>query len=260
MFRSLNVAATGMAAQETQLDTIANNLANANTTGYKSQTAEFEDLLYQNLRAPTPNADGSTQPTQTQVGTGVRVVATSRDFSEGTLQQTGNTYDLAIEGHGFFAVTQPDGTIGYTRAGSLKLDSQSRITTSDGLVLEPPITVPADATTVTIAADGTVTAQQPGTTTSSKLGQIQLTVFQNANGLAANGHNLFTPNDASGQPITGVPGTEGRGTIMQGSLEGSNVDVVSQMVAMIQTQRAYEIDSKVISAADEMLRNATQNQ
>ena len=185
MFRSLNVAATGMAAQETQLDTIANNLANANTTGYKSQTAEFEDLLYQNLRAPTPNADGSTQPTQTQVGTGVRVVATSRDFSEGTLAQTGNTYDLAIEGHGFFAVTRPDGTIGYTRAGSLKLDSQSRITTSDGLPLEPPITVPADATTVTIGADGTVTAQQPGTTTSSKLGQIQLTVFPNPNGLAA---------------------------------------------------------------------------
>src|SRR5271154_5612549 len=169
MFRSLNVAASGMAAQETQLDTIANNLANANTTGYKSQTAEFEDLLYQNLRAPTPNADGTVQPTQTQVGTGVRVVATSRDFSEGTLQQTGNTYDLAVEGQGFFSVTQPDGTIGYTRAGSLKLDAQSRITTSDGLPLEPPITVPADATTVTIGADGTVTAQQPGSTTSSKL-------------------------------------------------------------------------------------------
>jgi flagellar basal-body rod protein FlgG len=260
MFRSLNVAATGMAAQETQLDTIANNLANANTTGYKSQTAEFEDLLYQNLRAPTPNADGTTQPTQTQVGTGVRVVATSRDFSQGTLQQTGNTYDLAVQGNGFFGVTQPDGTVAYTRTGSLKLDAQGRITTSDGLPLEPPITVPADATTVTIGADGTVTSQQTGSTSSSKLGQLQLTLFPNPNGLTSTGHNLFTPNDASGQPITGTPGTEGRGTLMQGSLEGSNVDVVTQMVAMIQTQRAYEIDSKVISAADEMLRNATQNQ
>jgi len=260
MFRSLNVAATGMAAQETQLDTIANNLANANTTGYKSQTAEFEDLLYQNLRAPTPNPDGTTQPTQTQVGTGVRVVATSRDFSEGTLQQTGNTYDLAIQGQGFFTVAQPDGSLAYTRAGSLKLDSQSRITTSDGLPLEPPITVPANATTVTIGADGTVTAQQAGSTSSTKLGQIQLTVFPNPNGLTAGGQNLYTPNDASGQPVTGTPGSQGIGTIMQGSIEGSNVDVVNEMVAMISAQRAYEIDSKVISAADEMLRNATQNQ
>jgi flagellar basal-body rod protein FlgG len=249
-----------MAAQETQLDTIANNLANANTTGYKSQTAEFEDLLYQNLRAPTQNADGTVLPTQTQVGTGVRVVATSRSFTEGTLSQTGNTLDVAIEGQGFLPVTQTDGTIAYTRAGSLKLDAQSRITTSDGLPLEPPITVPADATSITIAADGTVTAQQPGSNTSNKLGQIQLAGFPNPNGLSSNGHNLYTPTEASGQPITGAPGTSGLGTIMQGSVEGSNVDVVTEMVAMIQTQRAYEIDSKVISAADEMLRNATQNQ
>ena len=260
MFRSLNVAATGMAAEETQLDTIANNLANANTTGYKTQTAQFEDLLYQSLRSPTQNSDGTTVPTQTQVGTGVRVVATSRSFSEGTLQQTGNSLDLAIEGQGFFAVTQTNGMLAYTRAGSLQLDSQGRITTPDGLPLEPPITVPSTATSVSIASDGTVTVVQPGSTASTKLGQIQLTVFPNPNGLASNGQNLYTPTDASGQAISGVPATEGRGTIMQGSLEGSNVDVVTEMVAMIQTQRAYEIDSKVISAADEMLRNATQNQ
>lgn len=258
MFRSLNVAATGMAAQETQLDTIANNLANANTTGYKAQTAQFEDLLYENMRAPTQNADGMTAPTQTQVGTGVRVIATARSFSEGTLSQTGNPLDLAIEGAGFFAVSKPDGSIAYTRAGSLQLDSQGRITTPDGLPLEPPVTVPSQSTSITIGTDGTVTVQQPGSNSSTKVGQIQLTTFANPNGLTAEGHNLFTPNDASGQPITGSPGTEGLGMITQGSVEGSNVDVVTEMVAMIQAQRSYEIDSKVISAADEMLRNATQ--
>jgi flagellar basal-body rod protein FlgG len=262
MFRSLNVAATGMAAQEAQLDSIANNLANANTTGYKHQDTQFEDLLYQNVRGATQNADGTVAPTLNQLGTGVRIVSTTRQFSEGTIQQTGNQLDLAIEGQGFFAVTQTNGEVGYTRTGSFQLDSQGRITTSDGLPLEPPITIPSNATSVTIAADGTVSVTEPGSSASAptSLGQIQLTTFPNPNGLSATGHNLFTPTAASGEPITGAPAAEGRGTIQQASLEGSNVDVVTEMVNMINAQRAYEMNSKVISAADEMLRNATQNQ
>jgi flagellar basal-body rod protein FlgG len=260
MFRSLNVAATGMAAQEAQLDSIANNLANANTTGYKHQSTQFEDLLYQNVRGAGTNADGTVAPTLNQVGTGVRIVATTRQFNEGTIAQTGNQLDLAVEGAGFFGVTQTNGEVGYTRAGSFQLDAQGRVTTSDGLPLEPPITIPSDATAVTITADGTVSVTQPGGHAPTSLGQIQLTTFPNPNGLAATGHNLFTPTAASGEPITGAPAAEGRGTIQQGSLEGSNVDVVTEMVGMINAQRAYEMNSKVISAADEMLRNATQNQ
>ncbi len=260
MFRSLNVAATGMAAEETQLDTIANNLANANTAGYKSQTAQFEDLLYQNARVAGPNSTGNVAPTETQIGTGVRVVATTRSFAQGTLQQTGNPLDLAIQGDGFFTVMKPSGDMAYTRAGSFQLDSQRRITTSDGLPLEPPMTIPANATSITIASDGTVSAQMPGSTTATNVGQIQLTTFPNPNGLAAEGNNLFSATSSSGQPVSGAPGSNGSGSLLQGSTEGSNVDVVDQMVAMIRTQRAYEINSKVISAADEMLRNATQNQ
>ena len=260
MFRSLNVAATGMAAEETQLDTIANNLANANTTGYKRQQAQFEDLLYQNARAAGSNADGTVGPTATQVGTGVRVVATTRSFAQGTMQQTGNPLDLAVQGDGLFTVMRPTGELAYTRSGSFQLDAQRRLTTSDGLPLEPPITIPADATSVTIAADGTVSVQQPGGHASTTVGQIKLTTFPNPNGLSSLGNNLFGATASSGEPVTGAPALEGRGTLLQGSIEGSNVNVVDEMVAMIRTQRAYEINSKVISAADEMLRNATQNQ
>ena len=260
MFRSLNVAATGMAANETQLDTIANNLANANTAGYKKQHAQFEDLLYQTTRGSGANQEGNVAPTMTQLGTGVRVVATTRSFSQGTLQQTSNPMDLAIEGNGFFAVMRPNGEMAYTRSGSFQLDAQRRMTTADGLPLEPPITIPANATSVTIAADGTVSAQEPGGQAATSVGQIQLTTFPNPNGLAADGHNVFTATSASGQPTSGAPGGDGRGTLLQGSIEGSNVDVVDEMVSMIRTQRAYEISSKVISAADEMLRNATQQQ
>jgi flagellar basal-body rod protein FlgG len=260
MFRSLNVAATGMAAEETQLDTIANNLANANTAGYKRQAAQFEDLLYQNQRAPGPNADGNVAPTATQLGSGVRIVATTRSFAQGTLQQTGNPLDIAIEGTGFFAVMRPTGDMAYTRAGSFQLDAQRRLTTSDGMPLEPPITIPADATSISIAADGTVSAQQPGGHAPTVVGQLQLTTFPNPNGLSADGHNLMSATASSGEPITGAPAADGRGSLMQGAIEGSNVNVVDEMVAMIRTQRAYEISSKVISAADEMLRNATQFQ
>lgn len=247
-----------MVAQETKLDTIANNLANANTTGYKRQDAEFEDLLYQNVRAATPNAAGGTAPSGTQVGTGVRIVTTSRAFAQGSTQQTGNQLDVAIEGNGFLAVTRPSGEIAYTRAGSLKVDAQGRLCTNDGLAVEPPIAIPPDAIAITIASDGTLSATTPGQHTTTQLGQLQLVTFPNPNGLTALGHNLYNATSASGEPIAGTPGTDGRGTILQGALEGSNVEMVSEMVGLIRTQRAYEINSKVINAADEMLRNATQ--
>ena len=258
MFRSLNVAATGMVAQETKLDTIANNLANANTAGYKRQDAEFEDLLYQNVRSATPNAVGGAAPAGTQVGSGVRVVTTSRAFAQGSLQQTGNPLDIAIEGSGFIGVTRASGEIAYSRAGNLKVDAQGRLCTNDGLAIEPPITVPTDATSITIASDGTVSALSAGQRAPTQLGQLQLVTFPNPNGLTALGHNLYTATAASGEPVIGAPGTDGRGTILQGALEGSNVEMVSEMVNLIRTQRAYDINSKVISAADDMLRNATQ--
>jgi flagellar basal-body rod protein FlgG len=260
MFRSLNVAASGMAAQETQLSTIANNLANANTTGYKAQQVQFEDLLYENTRTAGTSSNGTTQSTSTQLGTGVRVVATTRSFAQGTLQQTNNPLDMAIQGNGFFAVMRPTGDIAYTRAGSFQLNAQGQVTTSEGLPLEPPLTIPSNATSITISADGTISIQQPGSTTTSSVGQIQLSTFPNPNGLLSDGQNLFSPTTASGQPQTGAPAADGRGTILQGSVEGSNVDVVDEMVALIQAQRSYEMNSKVISAADEMMRNATQSQ
>jgi flagellar basal-body rod protein FlgG len=247
-----------MVAQETKLDTIANNLANANTAGYKRQDAEFEDLLYQNVRAATPNGAGGAAPSGTQVGSGVRVVTTSRAFAQGSIQQTGNPLDIAIEGTGFIAVTRASGEIAYGRAGNLKVDAQGRLCTNDGLAVEPPITVPTDATAITIASDGTVSATSAGQRAPTQLGQIQLVTFPNPNGLTALGHNLYGATAASGEPVSGTPGTDGRGTLLQGALEGSNVEMVSEMVGLIRTQRAYEINSKVISAADDMLRNATQ--
>jgi flagellar basal-body rod protein FlgG len=258
MFRSLNVAATGMSALETQLDTIANNIANSNTSGYKRQEAEFEDLLYQTLRGPTPNADGGTSPSAVQLGSGTRIVATTRSFAQGSVQQTGNPLDLAIEGAGFLRVTQANGEPAFTRAGHLKLDAQGRLVTADGLAVEPPISIPADATRITIAQDGTVSVEQPGQSAPSQLGQLQLATFTNPGGLTAIGHNLFVASGASGEPSVGNAGAEGRGTFMQGALEGSNVEVVTEMIGLIRTQRAYEVNSKVIAAADEMLRNATQ--
>jgi flagellar basal-body rod protein FlgG len=257
MFRSLQVAATGMVAQETKLDTIANNLANSNTTGYKRQDAEFEDLLYQNERTAAPNPQGGVGPVGTQIGSGVRVIATSRSFAQGALQQTGNPLDVAIEGNGFLAVQRKAGEVAYTRSGALKVDAQGRLSTSDGLSIEPAITIPPDATSVTIGSDGSVSATTPGQRTPTQLGQLQIVTFPNPNGLEAVGHNLYTASGASGEPTTGVPGADGRGTILQGALEGSNVEVVNEMIGLIRTQRAYEINSKVIAAADEMLRKAT---
>ncbi|MEZ4440212.1 MAG: flagellar basal-body rod protein FlgG [Polyangiaceae bacterium] len=256
MFRSLYTAATGMVAQETKLDTIAHNLANANTTGYKRQQTEFEDLMYQNLRTPGRDAQGGMGPTGVQVGLGSRVVATSRSFSQGSMEQTGNPLDIAIEGNGFLGVSQADGTVAYTRAGALKVDAQGRLVSSAGLALEPPILVPVDATAISIGADGKVSAQQAGQDP-VEVGQIQLATFANPGGLEALGHNLFRATGSSGDPLVGSPGSDGRGQIMQGALEGSNVEVVTEMIGMIRAQRGYEVNSKVITAADEMLRTAT---
>ncbi len=246
-----------MVAQETSLDTISNNLANANTVGYKRQEAQFEDLVYQNLR-PVGAGPGGGAPGGAQVGSGARVVAISRFFSQGPIQQTGNPLDVAIEGAGFLPVNRANGEVAYTRAGSLRLDAQGRMVTSDGLSIEPAITVPPDATNISIASDGTVSATQPGQHAPTPLGQIQLVTFPNPDGLQAIGHNLFTASGASGEATSGAPGADGRGTLMQSALEGSNVEVVQEMIGLIRTQRSYEINSKVVSAADEMLRNATQ--
>lgn len=258
MLRSLDAAATGMVAQETKLDTIANNLANANTSGYKRQEAEFEDLVYQTVRGNAPTPGGGIAPAATQLGAGSRVVATTRHFAQGPIQQTGNPLDVAIEGPGLLQVARRDGEVAYTRAGALKVDAQGRLTSGDGLPLEPAVNIPPDATGITIAADGTITAQQPGQRQGSRLGQIQLATFPNPTGLRALGHNLFEATGASGEPLLGNPGSDGRGTVLQSALEGSNVEVVNEMIGLIRAQRAYEVNSKVIAAADEMLRNATQ--
>jgi len=259
MFRSLHIAATGMAAQEAQLDAISNNLANANTVGYKKIRADFQDLLYETLRAPGSATTATTNsPTGLQVGSGARIVATSRQHSQGALQQTGNPLDLAIEGNGFFVIQQVDGTIAYTRAGQFKTDAQGRIVTSEGLPLDPPITLPPDATSVSIGSDGTVSATLKAQANAVQLGQIQIASFINPAGLNSMGHNLLIATAASGDPNMGLAGAEGRGTLLQGTTEHANVEVVEEMIGLIAAQRNYEINSKVVTAADEMLRNATQ--
>lgn len=258
MFRSLHIAATGMAAQEAQLDAISNNLANANTVGYKKVRADFQDLVYQTIRAPGARTSANaTAPTGLQVGSGVRIVATSRQFEQGAIENTGNPLDLAVEGNGFFVVQQPDGTAAYTRSGTLKTDGQGRLVTSEGMPLEPPIVIPPDSTGLTIGSDGTVSVGNKNGG-SVQIGQIQLASFVNPAGLAASGHNLLTLSAASGDPQVGNPGRDGRGTLLQGSVEHANVEVVQEMIGLISAQRGYEVNSKVISAADEMLQNATQ--
>jgi flagellar basal-body rod protein FlgG len=257
MFRSLYVAATGMVAQETRLDAISNNLANANTAGFKRQDAEFEDLIYQQVRTPGRLPDGGMGPTGVQIGLGSRVVATPRYFSQGNIEQTGNPLDIAIEGKGFLSVTRPDGQLAYTRAGQLKLDSQGRLTNTSGMPLEPPINIPLDATEIIIGADGRISVTQPQQVQPVELGQIQLVMFANPNGLKPVGHNMYEATGASGDPQIGLPTTEGRGSILQNAIEGSNVEVVTEMIDMIRVQRAYEMNSKVITTADEMLRKAS---
>lgn len=259
MIRALNTAATGMASQQTSVDVIANNISNVNTTGFRKSRAEFQDLVYQNVRAPGgKNGEGQALPTGVQIGQGVRLVSTEHSHVQGSLAATGNPLDLAVEGDGFFAVTRPGGELAYTRAGNFKTDAQGQVVTVDGFMLEPAITIPPDATSITITPDGTVSVQIAGQTNSQEVGQLTLANFVNPGGLQAIGRNMFTPTDASGEALQAQPGQEGVGTISQGTLEGSNVEVVKEMIDLIASQRAYELNNRVISAADEMLRTTTQ--
>ncbi|TMH03704.1 MAG: flagellar basal-body rod protein FlgG [Betaproteobacteria bacterium] len=259
MIRSLWISKTGMEAQQTQLDTISNNLANVSTNGYKRGHAVFEDLIYQNLRQAGANSSEQTQlPTGLQVGLGVRPVATARIFSQGNLQQTTNNLDVAIKGQGFFEVQMPDGTNAYTRDGSFQVDSQGRLVTNNGYVVQPGITIPAAAQSVTIGADGTVSVTLPGQATAQSVGTLQIANFVNPAGLDPKGQNLFAETAASGTPNAGAPGSNGLGTLQQGFVETSNVNVVEELVSMIQTQRAYELNSKAIQTSDQMLQRLGQ--
>mgnify|MGYP000098904028 FL=1 len=259
MINSLWISKTGMEAQQMQLDVISNNLANVSTNGFKKSHAVFEDLMYQNLRqVGTNTSEQSTLPTGLQVGLGVRAVATSRSFAQGNLQQTSNNLDIAIQGNGFFQLTMPDGTIGYTRDGAFQIDNQGRMVNSGGLPLSGGITVPANATAVSVAPDGTVSASIPGSTAPQSIGTITLASFINPPGLEPKGQNIYAESAASGQPNAGTAGANGLGTLMQGFVETSNVNVVQELVTMIQTQRAYEMNSKAIQTSDQMLQKLGQ--
>jgi len=259
MIRSLWIAKTGLDAQQTHLDVIAGNLANVNTNGYKRSRAVFEDLLYQTMRQPGAQSSQQTQlPTGLAIGTGVRPVATARIHTQGNLQQTGNSLDLAINGQGFFQVLLPDGTTAYTRDGSLQMDHQGQLVTAGGYPIQPSITVPANAQSITVGRDGSITITQPGSAAATQIGQIQLANFINAPGLEARGENLYIETAASGSPTTSAPGVNGVGTMQQGFVETSNVNVVEEMVNMIQAQRAYEINSKAVQASDQMLQRLAQ--
>lgn len=259
MINSLFIAKTGMEAQQTQLDVISHNLANVSTTGYKRANAVFEDLIYQNLRQVGSQTTEQNQlPTGLHLGLGVRTVATSRNFLQGGLQQSSNALDVAINGNGFFEVNMPDGTMAYTRDGSFQVDAQGQLVTSSGLPVANGITIPNGATKVSISADGVVSATMPGQVTPQQVGNIAMSQFINAAGLEPRGQNLYTETAASGQPQQGTPGTNGLGTIQQGFLEASNVNVVQELVTMIQTQRAYEMNSKAIQTSDQMLAKLAQ--
>jgi flagellar basal-body rod protein FlgG len=254
MIRALYSAASGMKAQELNLDNIANNLANANTVGYKSRRAQFQDLMYQNVLAPgTAAGQQSIVPTGLQLGLGTHAASNEIVFTEGSFTETDNPLDLVIQGNGFFQVLQPSGTLAYTRAGQFQFDKDGNLVTSSGMPLQPQITIPPEAQAVTIAADGTVSYTLPNQTASQQAGQIQLANFQNPAGLNSMGNSLYTPTDASGDPTVGPPGgTQGMGSLLQGYTEQSNVSVVDEFIDMIQTQRGYEANSKVVTAADNM--------
>lgn len=259
MINSLWISKTGMEAQQMQLDVISNNLANVSTNGFKRANAVFEDLMYQNLRQVGASSSEQSQlPTGLQLGLGVRTVATSRSFAQGNLQQSGNKLDVAIQGNGFFSVTMPDGTTNYTRDGAFQVDSQGRLVTATGLPVANGVTVPANASSIAIGADGVVTAQIPGTTAPQPIGTIALANFLNPAGLEPKGQNLYAESTASGQPASGTPGANGLGSLMQGFVETSNVNVVQELVTMIQTQRAYEMNSKAIQTSDQMLQKLGQ--
>ncbi|OYU50609.1 MAG: flagellar basal-body rod protein FlgG [Rhizobiales bacterium PAR1] len=254
--RALYTAATGMAAQEKNVEVIANNVANMRTTGFKRQTVHFQDLIYeQQRRAGSPSSDQNTQiPAGIFIGSGARVVATPKVMTQGNVSQTERTYDVAIRGDGFLRVQLPDGRVAYTRDGGFETDSQGRITTKEGYLVDPGITVPQNATSVSINSTGQVNALVPGTVTPQTLGQLTMSRFINPVGLESMGDNFYLETAGSGQPIDGTPGADGFGTIQQGYLEDSNVNAVTEIASMIQAQRAYELNSKVISGADQMLQ------
>lgn len=260
MHAALYVSKTGLSAQDKQLSTIANNLANASTVGFKRDRAVFEDLLYQIQRQPGAQTTQETQlPSGLQLGVGARVVGTQKQFTEGSLQVTEQSLDVAVDGRGFLPIQQADGTIAYTRNGQLHLNREGQMVTAEGLLLQPTIAVPNNANTVTIGTDGTVTAKIVGEPEPQAIGNIQLVDFVNPAGLQAIGSNLFVQTGSSGDPIQGTPGENGLGQLKQGMLENSNVNIVEEMVNMITTQRAYEMNSKVVSTADQMLQYITQN-
>ena len=255
MFRALYTAASGMVAQQTNLDNVANNLANASTTGFRRRVMQFQDLMYQNVVMPGSASTQQTVSSGLQVGLGTRSAATEVLQNQGDFTSTGNQLDLAIQGNGFFQVTLPNGQTAYTRSGNFQLDSQGNVVTSDGNPLVPAIAIPSSATNVTVGSDGTVTVTLPGQTQAQQLGQIQLAMFPNPGGLNSVGSNLFLPTTASGDPIVGLPGgSTGLGTLQQGMLEQSNVSLVDEFVAMILAQRSYEANSRAVSAADQMLQ------
>ena len=257
MMRALFTSATGMMAQQLNMDVISNNLANVNTVGYKDSRADFQDLLYQQIQpAGSVVAQGVESPTGLQVGLGVRPASTETMFSEGQLENTGNPTDVAIQGNGFFSVLLPNGTTGYSRDGSFKMNSQGQLVNSSGYALQPEIVIPADAESVSIGTDGTVSVLRGTSTTATTVGQISLTQFVNPAGLTSIGGNVFQATAASGAAQTGIAGQNGFGTLSQGNLEMSNVQIVQEMVNMIIAQRAYEVNSKAIQASDDMLNTA----
>ncbi|ALP52636.1 flagellar basal-body rod protein FlgG [Candidatus Tenderia electrophaga] len=260
MNSALWVAKTGLDAQQTRMSVISNNLANVNTTGYKQSRAAFEDLLYQNVRqAGGQSSQDTVLPSGLMLGTGVRTVATEKIFTQGNIVQTDNALDMAIDGQGFFQILRPDGSLGYSRDGTFQVDAQGQLVTSNGYTLQPAITIPEDAQSITIGNDGVVSVVQAGQTAPTQVGTVQLADFINPAGLQPIGENLFTETGASGAPQIGNPGVSGLGTIRQGALETSNVNVVQEMVNMIESQRAYEMNSKVISSVDQMLQYASNN-
>ncbi|MDP2107876.1 MAG: flagellar basal-body rod protein FlgG [Rhodocyclaceae bacterium] len=259
MIRSLWTAKTGLDAQQTHLDVISHNLANVSTNGFKRQRAVFEDLLYQNLRQPGAQSTQQTQiPSGLTIGVGVRTVATEHIHTQGSLQRTENSLDMAINGAGYFQVQMPDGTLAYTRSGAFQRDSTGQIVTPSGYPLSPTITIPADALAITIGRDGIVSVTQTGNTTPTQLGNVQLATFVNPGGLQSTGENLFVETASSGTPTPNTPGSNGAGLLNQGMVETSNVNVAEELVNMIQTQRAYEMNSKVVSTSDQMLARLAQ--
>lgn len=260
MLSSLWIAKTGLDAQQTRMDVISNNLANASTTGFKSSRASFQDLMYQNKgQSGGQTTQQTLSPSGLMLGTGVRVVGTSKLFTQGSITQTGNSLDVAIEGSGFLQVSMPDGTVAYTRDGSLQTDANGQLVTANGYPLDPPVTLPSNVQSITIGNDGTVSATTNGSATAVQVGALQLANFVNPSGLQAQGDNLFVETASSGSPQAGQPGLNGLGRLQQGSLESSNVNVVGEMVDMIETQRTYEMNSKAITTADQMLQKLTTN-